>query len=125
MRRTECVPTPLRNEGRAAPATEPEDDALPTALAERVDEERFDDEDLFLLEPGDQLGHRSPTFGSVIKPCGAKPLSREVSWRRVRERERGDPRVGRRVQPHGGGVRQERGAALRTDWPGGRPPLGP
>src|SRR2546426_2027643 len=93
----ERVCAQLRDEGRIDAAAEPEDDALPNALAERVDEERFDDEDLLLLEPRDQFGHESATFGRVIKPCGAKPLSREVSSRRVRERERGDPRVGRRV----------------------------
>src|SRR2546428_9494653 len=74
MVRPECVRAQLRDEGRVYPATEPEDDALPTALAERVDEERFDDEDLFLLEPGDQLGHSSPTFGTLIKTCGTKAL---------------------------------------------------
>src|SRR3989442_12812260 len=97
MLRAECVRAQLRDEGRIDAAAEPEDDALPTALAERVGEERLDDEDLLLLDPRDQLGHGSATFGAVIKPCGAKPLSREVSWRRARERERGDPRVGRRV----------------------------
>src|SRR5713101_4339014 len=45
--------------------------AFPPALTERVDEERLDDEDLFLLEPRDQLSHGNATFASVIKPCGA------------------------------------------------------
>src|SRR2546428_8392214 len=80
MLRSERLCAQVRDEGRIDAATEPEDDALPTALAEGVDEERLDDEDLFLLEPGDQLSHGSASFGSVIKPCGAKPLSREVSW---------------------------------------------
>src|SRR3989454_1169778 len=77
------------------------------------------------LNRGTSSATESATFGAVIKPCGAKPLSREVSSRRVRERERGDPRVGRRVQPHGGGVRQERHTTVRTDRAGGRPPRGP
>src|SRR3989442_3072333 len=57
MLRAERVRAQLRDEGRIDPAAEPEDDALPTALAERVDEERLNDEDLLLLESGDQLGH--------------------------------------------------------------------
>src|SRR5881296_4293946 len=77
------------------------------------------------LNRGTNSVTESATFGAVIKPCGAKPLSRGVSSRRVRERERGDPRVGRRVQPHGGGVRPERHTAVRTDRAGGRPPRGP
>src|SRR5713226_4564996 len=77
------------------------------------------------LNRGTSSATESATFRSGIKPCGAKPLSREVSWRRVRERERGDPGLGRRVQPHGGGIRQERDAAVRADRPGSRAARGP
>src|SRR5256885_12385031 len=73
--RTECVRAQLGDEGRIDAAAEPEHDPLPTALPERMDEEGLDDEDLFLLEPRDQLGHGDATFGSGINPCGAKPLS--------------------------------------------------
>src|SRR5438132_1085245 len=81
--RADRVRTQFRDERRVDPATQPEDDALPAAFPDRMDDERLDDESLLFLEMRSELGHGAGTCVAGINPCGTRSLYRGARVRRA------------------------------------------